>query len=75
MQSEHFHPSTGNNLDVRPSYKEKAHGHEGPVQTSYSKYLSPQIQGFFEVSLHIRRCPIVELTICDSSQGLREAGM
>lgn len=33
---------------MNPQYKTKVHGHQGPVQASYSPYFSPQFKGVFD---------------------------
>lgn len=52
-QSETFHiPVPAANLPAAtahdPLWVPSAHGHDGPVKVSYSQYISPQMQGFFE---------------------------
>ncbi|GAA6012441.1 hypothetical protein JCM10207_007088 [Rhodosporidiobolus poonsookiae] len=52
-QSESFHiPTPAKNADPRtghdPIWKPAVHGHDGPVQTSYSPYVSEQFAGLFD---------------------------
>ncbi|GAA5851239.1 hypothetical protein JCM9279_007495 [Rhodotorula babjevae] len=52
-QSESFHvPTPALNLPAAtahdPTWTPSAHGHDGPVQASYSPYVSEQMQGLFE---------------------------
>ncbi|GAA5901199.1 hypothetical protein JCM5296_006295 [Sporobolomyces johnsonii] len=48
MKSEKFTTPTGNNLNVTPVYDASVHGTEGPVEVSFSPYISEQFTGFYD---------------------------
>ncbi|GAA5959823.1 hypothetical protein JCM3765_000113 [Sporobolomyces pararoseus] len=46
-KSEKFSPPGPNNQNVRPTYDSSVHGTSGPVQVSFSPYISDQFTGFY----------------------------
>jgi len=47
-KSEKFSPPKSNNQNVKPTYDASVHGTNGPVQVSFSPYISDQFTGFYE---------------------------
>lgn len=65
-QTESFHiPTPALNLPRAsahdPTWTPAAHGHEGPVQASYSPYVSEQMQGLFEALREEGLCVLLSL--------------
>ncbi|GAA5974692.1 hypothetical protein JCM11641_007225 [Rhodosporidiobolus odoratus] len=50
-KSERLTPPKGNNQDVHPHYDPSVHGTSGPVEASFSEYISPQFTGFYDAML------------------------
>ncbi|GAA5938083.1 hypothetical protein JCM1841_003805 [Sporobolomyces salmonicolor] len=48
MKSEKFVAPTGNNQNVTPVYDASVHGTSGPVEVSFSSYISDQFTGFYD---------------------------
>ncbi|GAA5924091.1 hypothetical protein JCM1841_004570 [Sporobolomyces salmonicolor] len=48
MKSEKFHPPAGNSQNITPVYNASVHGTQGPVQVSFSPYISEQFTGFYD---------------------------
>ncbi|GAA6013692.1 hypothetical protein JCM10207_004822 [Rhodosporidiobolus poonsookiae] len=47
-KSEKLTPPQGNSEHAHPHYDPSVHGFTGPVEASFSKYISPQFTGFFD---------------------------